>query len=44
MGSDLLKIIQLDGDKARAQSSRFQVTCAFWDQIVGTCWSLAEQS
>lgn len=30
----------MDGDRARAQSSLFQVTCAFWDQIVGTCWSL----
>lgn len=36
----MFKVTQLDGDRARAQSSLFQVTCAFWDQIVGTCWSL----
>lgn len=40
MGSDLLKVTQLDSNGARAQTSRFQVTCAFWDQIMGTCWSL----
>lgn len=28
------------GDRTGAQSSSFQVTCVFWNQVGGTCWSL----